>query len=65
VNYICRLLAHPPPGIGQIAEGSRWFADVVPAPELLDWVSATFLQEESPLFNEDHLHLADADLVLM
>lgn len=55
----------PPAHIGQIAEGTGWFADLVPAPELLEWVKATFLDDRSPLFNEEHLHLVDADLEFM
>lgn len=31
-----------------------------PAPELRDWAAATFLREESPLYNEEHNHLRDA-----
>jgi hypothetical protein len=34
----------------------------VPAPELLEWISATFLDEASPLYNHEHAHLRDADL---
>ncbi|PZQ55752.1 MAG: hypothetical protein DI555_06920 [Novosphingobium pentaromativorans] len=34
----------------------------VPAPDLLDWIRATFLDEVSPLFNVEHVHLRDADL---
>lgn len=34
----------------------------VPAPDLLEWIRATFLEEASPLFNIEHVHLRDADL---
>lgn len=34
----------------------------VPAPDLLDWIRATFLDEGSKLYNPDHVHLRDADL---
>ncbi|TCM33782.1 putative metallopeptidase [Novosphingobium sp. ST904] len=34
----------------------------VPAPELLEWIRATFLDEASPLFNIEHVHLRDAAL---
>ncbi|MDF0543350.1 putative metallopeptidase [Sphingobium sp. H39-3-25] len=34
----------------------------VPATELADWISETFLDEASPLFNPDHAHLRDARL---
>lgn len=55
----------PPVHIGQIVESTGWFADLVPAPELLEWVKATLLDDSSPLFNEEHLHLVDADLEFM
>lgn len=55
----------PPVSIGQIADGARWFADIVPAPELREWVMATFVLEDGALFNEDHAHLAEADLEFM
>lgn len=31
-----------------------------PAPELVEWIGATFLSEESPLYDEGHLHLTQA-----
>ena len=34
----------------------------VPAPDLLEWIRATFLDEASPLFNIEHAHLRDAAL---
>jgi hypothetical protein len=34
----------------------------VPAPELLEWIRATFLDEASLLYNHEHAHLRDADL---
>ncbi|QSR18427.1 putative metallopeptidase [Novosphingobium sp. KA1] len=34
----------------------------VPAPDLLEWIRATFLEEASPLFNIEHAHLRDAAL---
>lgn len=34
----------------------------LPSPELAEWVSETFLDGASPLFNEEHAHLAEADL---
>jgi hypothetical protein len=34
----------------------------VPAPELVEWISATFLEDGAPLFNEDHQHLVYARL---
>lgn len=34
----------------------------VPAPDLLEWIRATFLDEGSKLYNHEHAHLRDADL---
>jgi hypothetical protein len=31
-----------------------------PAPDLLDWMLATFVEEGAPLWNEEHMHLAAA-----
>lgn len=33
-----------------------------PAPELIDWISETFLNEASPLFNPEHAHLQQGRL---
>ena len=33
--------------------------DFVPCPELWSWIKQTFLDPDSPLFNEDHKHLMD------
>jgi len=37
----------------------------VPAPDLLAWIRATFLDDASPLFNMDHVHLREAALGLL
>ncbi|WP_246781251.1 putative metallopeptidase [Rhizobium sp. BK591] len=34
----------------------------VPAPDLAEWIEATFLDEASPVFNPDHEHLAHAEI---
>jgi hypothetical protein len=34
----------------------------VPAPDLVGWISATFLDDGAPLFNEDHQHLVYATI---
>lgn len=36
---------------------------ILPAPELAEWAVASFLTEGSPLFNPEHLHLADAGIL--
>lgn len=33
-----------------------------PCPDLAEWVASTFLDESSPLFNEEHSHLQAADI---
>jgi putative metallopeptidase len=48
----------PPPSLLSI-DSSTWF---VPAPDLVEWISATFLEEGAPLFNEDHQHLVFATI---
>ncbi len=55
----------PPVGIGQVPDGADWPADLVPAPELRDWVMEVFIREGARLFNPDHAHLAEADLEFM
>ncbi|MGC2239134.1 MAG: putative metallopeptidase [Pyrinomonadaceae bacterium] len=34
----------------------------VPAPELEEWARLAFLSDDSPLFNEDHIHLSTAHI---
>ncbi|WP_168072812.1 putative metallopeptidase [Caulobacter sp. SSI4214] len=34
----------------------------LPSPELAEWVRDTFLDGGSPLFNEEHAHLSDAEI---
>lgn len=34
----------------------------LPSPDLAEWVKDTFLDGASPLFNEEHVHLADAEI---
>ena len=34
----------------------------LPSPDLAEWVESTFLDEASPLFNEEHKHLTFADI---
>lgn len=34
----------------------------VPAPDLLDWIRAAFLDEASPLYNSEHAHLREAHI---
>lgn len=36
-----------------------------PAPDVLDWIRRTFLDEDSPLYNEEHKHLQDAQLAVL
>ncbi len=34
----------------------------VPAPDLAAWIRATFVDEDAPLFNEEHIHLQSATI---
>jgi hypothetical protein len=42
--------------IDNVRDGIRF----VPAPELADWILATFIEDGAPLQNEEHAHLRDA-----
>lgn len=33
-----------------------------PAPDLAEWIIATFIDDDSPIANPDHRHLADAEI---
>src|SRR5437879_7725111 len=39
--------------------GARSFS---PAPDLIEWARATFIDDDAPLLNEEHAHLAHASL---
>lgn len=49
----------PPP---ELADPERCPEMFRPAPELVDWLRAVFLDPDGPLFNEEHLHLVDAEI---
>ena len=36
-----------------------------PAPEVQEWVNNTFIDENGPLFNEEHIHLQNADICFL
>jgi hypothetical protein len=36
-----------------------------PAPEMVEWVRATFIEDDSKLFNPDHLHLQSASIGML
>lgn len=55
----------PPTTIGQFAPGEAWADAFIPAPEVLEWAMATFIQEDGELFNEDHAHLQDAPIAFL
>jgi hypothetical protein len=46
----------PPEGLGEWREGKATLM-LAPAPNLRDWVRATFIEEDGALFNEEHKHL--------
>ena len=43
-------------------QGELTATPFVPAPDLEAWARATFVEEDAPLLNEEHLHLRDATL---
>lgn len=55
----------PPATIGQFAEGADWADAYIPAPEVLEWVMATFISGTGQLHNEDHAHLEDAPIAFL
>ncbi|MBY4751876.1 putative metallopeptidase [Burkholderia dolosa] len=52
----------PPP---ELFDGSHWFRYLMPADGVNDWVHHTFLRDGAPLHNEDHAHLAYADIAYL
>lgn len=48
---------HPPELLIDEYVGIDYF---IPAPELDVWIRKTFLDDESPLYNEEHVHLSSA-----
>ncbi|WP_420066646.1 putative metallopeptidase [Rouxiella badensis] len=43
----------------------HFYNRVFPAPEVLEWVNGQILDEDGPLYNEDHAHLIEADIKIM
>lgn len=41
------------------------FGVTTPAPEVLEWIRAVFLDEQSPTHNPDHAHLVDANIGIL
>lgn len=41
------------------------FGMYVPAPEVVEWLRAAFLEDGSKLYNEEHIHLKDADICVL
>lgn len=57
------MLERPRPPASLLGEdGETTATPFLPAPELLAWFRAAFLDEGAPLENEDHAHLRDADI---
>lgn len=55
----------PPVELGQIREDDPCPLLFMPAPEVRDWLLATFVEEGAPLHNADHAHLLTADLEVL
>lgn len=55
----------PPVELGQIADDDACPLLFLPAPEVRDWMLATFVQAGGPLHNPDHQHLLGADLEVL
>lgn len=50
---------YPPEELATLSE-VEMMDRFVPSPELAEWITETFLDEESDMFNADHAHLRDA-----
>lgn len=53
------MIERPYPPVTMFEIGAATF---IPAPEVAEWVEATFLDPASSVANEDHAHLADAHI---
>lgn len=62
VHKLPTRFRRPCPPADLLEPGGAWFA---PAPEVLDWLQGAIVDEDGPLHNEDHSHLAGADLVVL
>ncbi len=51
----------PPAAVRDALFGMRF----APAPELLEWVRENILDEDGPLYTEDHAHLRDAEIGIL
>lgn len=52
----------PPAGVADRADELEIPPLFLPAPEVLGWLRATFIEEAAPLYNPDHAHLAEAEI---
>lgn len=57
-----RMRPRPPPELVDTLVAAFGFK---PAPDLLEWVTATFIDPEGPLANPDHAHLAAASIGIL
>lgn len=46
-------------------EGALDQSTFIPAPDLLEWARATFIEEDAPLANPEHAHLAAANIGML
>lgn len=45
-----------------LRDPNPFVGEFIPAPEVVQWIEQSFLHDESPLYNEEHSHLASANL---
>lgn len=55
----------PPANMGEEGADGKFTPCYVPAPELREWIFATFIQPDGALHNPDHAHLEDADIEVL
>lgn len=58
-------MKRPRPPLVLLEERDLLAARFAPAPEVLEWLMATFIEEGGPLDNPEHAHLLGADLCVL
>lgn len=57
---VLQALATRPLPPATLLDPLNWSGHFVPGPEVVEWIRATLLDDASPLFNEEHVHLRQA-----
>ncbi|WP_429499391.1 putative metallopeptidase [Robbsia andropogonis] len=62
---VIQAIRNRPMPPAQLMDPDNWSAPYAPAPEVTTWLHDTFIDEISPLYNEDHRHLADETIFVL